>query len=46
MTIYSYASFGYEGELVTVEVDLRPALPGIEIVGLPDSAIREAKERN
>ncbi|WP_319562387.1 YifB family Mg chelatase-like AAA ATPase [Marispirochaeta sp.] len=45
MTIYSYASFGYEGELVTVEVDLRPALPGIEIVGLPDSAIREAKER-
>jgi magnesium chelatase family protein len=45
MTIFSYASFGYEGELVTVEVDLRPALPGIEIVGLPDSAIREAKER-
>lgn len=45
MTIYSYASFGYEGELVSVEVDLRPALPGFEIVGLPDSAIREAKER-
>jgi magnesium chelatase family protein len=45
MVIYSYASFGYEGELVTVEVDLRPALPGFEIVGLPDSAIREAKER-
>ena len=45
MTIYSYASFGYEGELVTVEVDLRPALPGFEIVGLPDSAIREARER-
>ena len=45
MIIYSYASLGYEGELVTVEVDLRPALPGFEIVGLPDSAIREAKER-
>jgi magnesium chelatase family protein len=30
---------------VTVEVDVRPGLPGFAIVGLADAAVREARER-
>lgn len=36
---------GLEGELVHVEVDLSPGLPGITLVGLPDGPVREAKDR-
>ncbi len=45
MNILAYRSSGYEGELICVEVDLRRGIPGTEIVGLPDSAVREARER-
>jgi magnesium chelatase family protein len=45
MTIEGYVSRGYHGELVRVEVDLRRGIPGMEIVGLPDGAVREARER-
>ena len=38
MLIFSYASRGYEGELIKVETDLRRGMPGFDIVGLPDSA--------
>ena len=30
---------------VTVEVDLVPGLPGLQLVGLPDAAIQESRER-
>ncbi|MGB1621441.1 MAG: YifB family Mg chelatase-like AAA ATPase [Synechococcus sp.] len=30
---------------VTVEVDLAPGLPGVQLVGLPDKAIQESRER-
>ncbi len=30
---------------VTVEVDLTPGLPGVQLVGLPDKAIQESRER-
>ncbi len=30
---------------VTVEVDLAPGLPGLQLVGLPDAAIQESRER-
>jgi magnesium chelatase family protein len=43
--IVSHALVGIEGEIITVEVDIRRGLPGIDIVGLPDGAVREAKER-
>ena len=43
--ISSHAPVGIEGQLVTVEVDIRRGLPGIDVVGLPDGAVREAKER-
>ncbi len=45
MTIMSFASFGYEGEIIKVEADLRRGLPVIDIVGLPGSAVKEARER-
>ncbi|PIS04744.1 MAG: magnesium chelatase [Candidatus Buchananbacteria bacterium CG10_big_fil_rev_8_21_14_0_10_42_9] len=43
--IYSVALLGLEGKLVEVEVDTSAALPGTSIVGLPDKAVDESKER-
>ena len=45
MEILSYSSFGYEGEIIKVEADLRRGLPITDIVGLPGSAVKEARER-
>ena len=45
MTIYSFSPFGYEGSLVTVEVDLRRGIPATDIVGLADSCVKEERER-
>ncbi|MCK6578614.1 MAG: YifB family Mg chelatase-like AAA ATPase [Anaerolineae bacterium] len=41
------AIVGIEGQIVDVEVDFNPraALPNFTIVGLPDSAVRESRER-
>lgn len=36
---------GIEGFLVDVEVDLSRGLPGFDIVGLPDVAVRESRQR-
>jgi magnesium chelatase family protein len=36
---------GLRGEVVRVEVDVAPGLPGCHIVGLPDAALSEARER-
>ena len=45
MQIVSFARAGYTGEIVKVEADLRRGIPAIDIVGLPDGAVREARER-
>lgn len=45
VTIYSYAPGGYRGHVVAVEVDCRTGIPGMDIVGLPASEVREARER-
>jgi magnesium chelatase family protein len=45
MAIYSYSPFGYEGALVTVEVDLRRGIPATDIVGLADSEVKASRER-
>ena len=45
MVIYSYSPFGYEGALVTVEVDLRRGIPATDIVGLADICVKEERER-
>ncbi len=44
-TVYSAGLFGIDGFLVSVEVDGQPRLPEFELVGLPDAAVKEAKER-
>ena len=36
---------GIEGFLIDVEVDVRPGLPGFEIVGLPSKTVKESRER-
>ncbi len=43
--ITSYALIGLEGFPVSVEVDVNNGLPAFEIVGLADTAVKEAKER-
>ncbi len=44
-TVYSAGLFGIDGFPVRVEVDGQPRLPEFELVGLPDAAVKEAKER-
>ena len=39
------AIVGLEGYVVEVEVDISPGLPAFHIVGLPDAAVQEARER-
>ena len=41
----SCAVVGLDGFLVEVEVDISPGLPAFHIVGLPDAAVQESKER-
>ncbi len=43
--INSGAVIGINGFSVMVEVDISQGLPGFDIVGLPDSAVKESKER-
>lgn len=43
--VYSRAQNGLEADLVTVEVHLAAGLPGFFIVGLPEMAVREARDR-
>ena len=45
VTVYSAGLFGIDGFPVSVEVDGQPRLPLFELVGLPDAAVKEAKER-
>jgi magnesium chelatase family protein len=44
-TVLSRAQSGLTADLVTVESHLGPGLPGVTIVGLPDTAVREARDR-
>jgi magnesium chelatase family protein len=43
--LLSYGLNGIEGYPVTVEVDISNGLPSFEIVGLPDAAVKESKDR-
>ncbi len=43
--IYSRARCGIKAPLVTVEVHLSNGLPGLSIVGLPETAVKESKDR-
>ncbi|WP_444996667.1 YifB family Mg chelatase-like AAA ATPase [Aliikangiella sp. IMCC44359] len=43
--IYSRAGVGIEAPLVTVETHLSNGLPSLNIVGLPETAVKESKDR-
>ncbi|MBR6153631.1 MAG: YifB family Mg chelatase-like AAA ATPase [Treponema sp.] len=45
MQIFCFSPFGFEGSLVSVEVDLRRGIPAVDIVGLADGAVKESRER-
>ncbi len=44
-SVFSAGLSGIDGYIVTVESDTKKKLPGFELVGLPDAAVKEAKER-
>ena len=44
-TMNSLGLTGIEPYMVSVEVDVRRGLPGFEIVGLPDTAVKESRDR-
>lgn len=43
--VYSRACVGVQAPLVTVEVHLANGLPSLSIVGLPEAAVKESKDR-
>ncbi len=43
--VHSCAIVGLEGAIVEVEVDTSRELPSFVIVGLPDAAVQESRER-
>ncbi|MFH1578476.1 MAG: YifB family Mg chelatase-like AAA ATPase [Candidatus Omnitrophota bacterium] len=43
--VFSVSVLGIEPYLVEIEVDVSEGLPAVAVVGLPDAAIRESKER-
>ncbi len=44
-TIPSAVLLGVDGKLVSVEVHVSNGLPGFTVVGLPDAAVRESRDR-
>jgi len=43
--VFSCAVIGLEGAIVQVEVDISRGLPRFTVVGLPDTAVQESRER-
>ncbi|MDR2747010.1 MAG: YifB family Mg chelatase-like AAA ATPase [Treponema sp.] len=41
----AYAPYGADGIIIRGEVDIRRGIPGIDITGLAEGAVREARER-
>jgi magnesium chelatase family protein len=44
-SVISATLLGVDGQVVTVEVHIASGLPGYHVVGLPDTAVRESRER-
>ncbi|BBY07890.1 YifB family Mg chelatase-like AAA ATPase [Mycobacterium noviomagense] len=42
---YSIAVRGLDGEIVEIEADITSGLPGVHLVGLPDAALQESRDR-
>jgi magnesium chelatase family protein len=45
MQIMAYSPYGADGIIIRVEADIRRGIPGVDITGLAEGAVREAKER-
>lgn len=45
MVVTCFVPSGFDGDIVFVEVDIRRGIPGMDIVGLPDEAVKEARDR-
>ncbi|MDR2071482.1 MAG: YifB family Mg chelatase-like AAA ATPase [Treponema sp.] len=45
MDVMAYAPYGADGIIIRVEADIRRGIPGIDITGLAEGAVREARER-
>ena len=43
--IFSSATYGIDAYLVEVETNVESHIPGFTIVGLPDNAVKESRER-
>ncbi|MFW2594028.1 YifB family Mg chelatase-like AAA ATPase [Klebsiella pneumoniae] len=43
--VYTRAALGIEAPLITVEVHLSNGLPGLTMVGLPETTVKEARDR-
>ena len=42
---YGATTLGIDGRIIDVEVDVSLGLPGFELVSLPDTSVKESKER-
>ena len=42
---WSVALVGVEGHVVEIEADVGKGMPGVHLVGLPDAALHESKDR-
>lgn len=42
---FSVAVRGLDGQLVEIEADITSGLPGVHLVGLPDAALQESRDR-
>ena len=45
MSVMTYVPYGAGGVIIRVEADIRRGIPGIDITGLAEGAVREARER-
>lgn len=43
--IYTRAAFGISAPLITIEIHISNGLPGLTMVGLPETTVREARDR-
>ncbi|HCC36336.1 MAG TPA: magnesium chelatase [Treponema sp.] len=45
MGVMAYTPYGASGIIIRVEADIRRGIPGVDITGLAEGAVREARER-
>ena len=42
---WSVALVGVQGHVVEIEADLNTGIPGLTVIGLPDAALAESRDR-